>query len=390
MSWQRIEEEALDFKRRFIERSLEMEFAEELGAGYYQRTGNRKGYRNGHYFRAFVTKKERISGIRIPKGIAGGHEYELWKRFQRYGEEFCEAVYWGFLLGLSDRGSREYLKKFYGEDILSQQKVSQIFREFSQGLEQWHSRTIVDSYQYLFLDAKEVKVRGSWKKKKVVLIVMGIKPDGTEEILGFSLARSESALAWSRLLNSLCQRGLKGKNIKLIVHDGAPGIIESLTWLWPQVLSQTCAVHHTRNLAKRVKKSVRRKIMREAVKIYEAPHLEVAQARAQRFQKRWKHCEPHGVRIFMKNLDPTLTFYKLGWEKGRSKTSRLELWRSLKSTNVLERYNEEIERRIRTMRCFRNDQSCERVLYGIIQTQDLKQRQLLSLAQFQMSERLLT
>jgi len=389
-SWQMIEQDALGFKKMLIEKSLEVEFAEAIGAHTYQRTGNRKGYRNGHYFRDFQTKKERIRGIRIPKGIVGGYRFRLWDRFQRYGKEFCEAVCQGFLLGLSDRGSREYLKKFYGEDVLSQQKVSQIFQELSHDLERWQQRPIDDDYQYLFLDGKVVRVRGVGKRKKVVLLAMGIKPDGTKEILGFMLARSESAMAWGQLLNGLRERGLKGSHLKLIIHDGAPGILESLTWVWPRVLSQTCAVHHLRNLAKRVNRSTRKKLLIEASRIYEAPHLEAAQARAQRFEKRWKYCEPQAVRTFIKNLDPTLNFYRLAWEKGRSKESRMELWRSLKSTNVLERYIEEIERRIRPMRCFRNEPSCERAIFGIIQIQDLKKRRLLSLCHLSMSEEVLT
>ena len=129
-----------------------------------------------------------------------------------------------------------------------------------------------------------------------------------------------------------------------------------------------------RNLGKRIKRSVKKPILREVSRIYTASSLEQAEMRAQRFEKRWNKCEPNAVRIFMKKLEGTLTFYKFGWDKGVTKEQRQALWQSISSTNILERCIEEDERRIKVMRCFRNNESCDRTFYAIAERFNKKYR----------------
>jgi transposase-like protein len=365
--WREIEEEAIDFKRRMIEESLKVELSEAIGARSYERSEGRKSYRHGYYVRDFQTAKERLRGIRVPRADGGGIEFKLWGRFQRRREDFDEAVFYGFLLGMSGRDGREFFGRLYGEDVISQQGISNIFRKMTLDVQEWHRSPLDDDWIYLYADGLRVPVRKVWKKKKVILAVMGVKRDGTRQLIDFELASSESAPNWSRVCERLRDRGLRGRNLKLIIHDGADGLIEALGCIWGVALSQTCAVHHLRNLAKRVRKIHRRKLLREAARIYKAPHAEAARTRARTFWKNWIHKEPKGVRIFMKGLEATLNFYKLGWEKNRSREERIALWKSLMSTNPLERYFEEIRRRIRPMRAFRNDSSCERIFYALIE-----------------------
>ena len=389
ISWQLIEAESINFKQWLANTLIEEKFSEGVGAKKYERALTRKGYRDGHYQRYLQLANSRLE-LTIPRAQGVSWVNPLIDRFKRKSEEFERAVYNGFLYGMSCRNSRKYWHGFFGKDVISGQGVSDIFRKFSQEVEQWHKRPITKRYRYIYWDGKFVRIRGASRKKKVVLKVMGIRQDGTCELLDFRVARSESYLAWSELAQSLQNRGLDCTGTELFIHDGADGLIETLTLLWPDVKKQQCKVHHMRNLGKRVKRKNKGKILKEAAKIYTANSFEQAEARANKFELNWKHKESEGVRIFMKGLYPTLTFYKFGWDKDFTKKDRQTLWRTISNTNILERNIEEDVRRIKPMRSFRNDDSCDRIFYAIANEFNKNPWRLPVLSQKPMSARILT
>lgn len=389
-SWQLIEAESVNFKEWLANRFIEQKFSEAIGAKRYERSDVRQGYRDGHYRRYLQLQSCRVK-LRIPR-VTEGIKWlnPLVERFRRKSEEFERMVYNGFVYGMSCHDSEKYLCEVFGEYILSRQGVSDIFKKFSREVDQWHKRTITGRYRYIYWDGKFVSVRGSRKRKKVVLKVMGIRHDGTCELLDFRVARSESYLAWSELAQSLQNRGLDCVGTELFIHDGADGLIETLTLLWPDVKRQQCKVHHMRNLGKRVKRKNKGKILKDAAKIYKAKSLEQAELRAKKFELTWKDQEAEGVRVFMKGLDPTLTFYKFGWDKGFTKEDRQALWRVISNTNILERNIEEDVRRIKPMRSFRNNDSCDRVFYAIAKEFNANPWRLPVLAPKPISARILT
>jgi putative transposase len=389
MSWELIEAESVNFKQWMANAFIEQKFSEGIGAGKYERTLTRKGYRDGHYRRYLQLASCRLE-LRIPRADGVRWANPLIERFRRKSAEFERAVYNGFLYGMSCRNSRKYWREYFGKDVLSGQGVSDVFRKFSREVDQWHRRPITGKYRYILWDGKYVKVRGSRKRKKVVLKVMGIQFDGTCEILDFRVARSESYIAWSELAQSLQNRGLDCQGTELFIHDGADGLIETLTLLWPDVARQQCKVHHMRNLGKRVKRKNKGRILKDAAKIYKAKSLEHAEGRANKFELKWKDKEPHGVKVFMKGLGPTLTFYKFGWDKEFSREKRQALWRVISNTNILERNIEEDVRRIKPMRSFRNDDSCDRIFYATAKEFNKNPWRVPALAPKPMSARVLT
>lgn len=367
MSWKLIGEESVNFKRWLAERIIEAKFSETIGAKRSERAGSRrKAYRDGHYDRSIQLKDSRLT-LRIPRADknTGWWLSPLIDKFQRKNIEFEDMVYNGFLYGHSCRDSRKHFYRIFGEDVISEQGVSNIFRKFADEVKDWHKRPITGKYRYIFWDGKFVKVRGSLKKKKVVLKVMGIKEDGVCELIDFRVARSESYINWSGLAQSLYNRGLRCEGTELFINDGSKGLEETLTLIWPDVKKQNCKVHHIRNLAKRSKRVNKAKISKEAAKIYKARTKEQAELRAVKFEEKWISKESEAVRVFIKGLEPTLTFYDFGWDKGYTKEERQALWKVISNTNYLERNIEEDVRRIKSMRCFRNNDSCDRVFYAI-------------------------
>jgi len=354
MYYRQIEEDNLDRIKKEFERNLELEFKEALGADRYGREPNRKGYRGGYRYRDLHMWCGRIKKIRVPKGEKG-YKYKLLEPYSRRDERMTEAIYRAYVYGMSDRKVSKYFKELYREEVISAQGVSDIYKRLTKNVDKWHKRKIQDEYRYIYLDGMVQGIKEAVRKQKTVLVAYGIKATGKKEVIDYAIEMGESAAAWSRFLQDLYDRGLVGANLELVIHDGCPGLIEALSWVWPKVKRQICSVHRLRNLNKRLKDSNARKMMmKQASKIYRSRSRREAISRAQAFKRRWSVCEPKAVMLFIKGIEETFTYFDFD-EKS---------WSLLKSTNPIERYLEEWRRRLRTMRCLNNVDSCNRILFG--------------------------
>ena len=211
----------------------------------------------------------------------------------------------------------------------------------------------------------QVRERGPRRAERVVLAAMGVRYYGVVEVIDFRIAAGESASAWSRFLQSLFERGLVGKTLDMVIHDGCPGLIDALRWVWPNAKTQLCAVHHLRNVAGNIgARHVRAKVLRQAKMVYRAKDRQQALDRAKNLAWKWGKCEPKAIRNFMRTLDSTLTFMDFP----------AHLWAMLKSTNHLERHFREWRRRLKSMGCLPNPASCDRILYALVQEYNGQQK----------------
>ena len=223
----------------------------------------------------------------------------------------------------------------------------------------FHRRPLTDDFVYLFLDGFSVRVRKAFKRPYTALVAWGMKADGATELIDFQVATSEKGIFCLSLLESLYQRGLFGKNLRLIVIDGAQGFAEAAAWIYGRVPQQECTVHRLRNMGKYLKGSKNRKaVLQEAKAVFAASSKSQALVRADRFIRRWKAVEPRAVKCFQRNLDASLTFYD-------QPKPALGGWSRLKSTNLLERRLREFRRRIRLVDSFPDIPTAERWFYGI-------------------------
>jgi len=377
MFWTDVEEEYLEATKRRIEEILRMDFANGIGAQWYERTKERKCYRGGYRYRDLTIWRGRIKRLKVPKGERG-YKFWLFEPYQRRTEKLSEAMYRAFIYGMSDRKVSKYFKELYGEEVLSPAGVSYLYKQMSKAVDAYHIREIKDEYRYIYFDAMYQSVRGAVKHRRTILAAYGEKKDGTKEVIDYRVETGESAIAWARFIQSLFDRGLKGKNIELIIHDGCAGLMEALKWVWPNVQMQLCYIHRMRNLSNRIKnKVVRGRITREAWRIYYAENRHQAYKKIQKLEKRWKYCEPNAIRLFLKDIEKSLTYFDFPKQD----------WDRIKSTNLLERQIEEWKRRLIPMRCFKNPNSCDRILYGIISEQNQNQKEN---TQIQKSELILT
>ena len=354
---EKFESEAHRAIKDILQRGVDEEFNAKVGAKKYERSDLRQGIRKGTYLRYLTTTFGR-SELSIPR-VRGkvDIEFEMFNRYQRRQKKFDDMVIMSLILGVSTRKQRKFFKAFIG-DAVSHTTASRLLRNFEEDLRAFRTRTIEDEYKYMLIDGIWVSVKERDVRKRPIIFVIGVKEDDSKEILAFKLARGESEQEVTGILNDLYRRGLEGKNLKLIASDGARGIRAAISMVYPYAKWQWCSTHKLRNVSKRVRHKVknRKELMKDASQIYKATSRRDALTRFSMFSKRWKDEEPTAVRNLRQDFADTLTFYDYMDDK-----------RLISTTNHLERYLEEIRRRIKVQGYFKNPRSVDYWVYGIIQ-----------------------
>ena len=342
--------------KELLERSILDEFEELIQCGRYERSEDRRDQRNGFYSRGLLTAMGHVAGLRIPRARHLTFRSRFFGWYQRRQEAFDLAVLRCFVSGVSTRKVRGITRAFADAGI-SASAVSRILKGVDSELRAFRKSPIRGRYRFLFIDGLWMSVRKRYDRKSPVLFALGIDQSGTKTLLGFKLALSEGKPDWAAFLEDLRKRGLDDDALELIVHDGAGGIAAAIAEVFPYTPTQLCSEHKVRAAAAHLKdKTRRRTFMAEARAIYDALDVPDARRRLEAFSRRWKEDEPRAVNSLRRNFGKTLVYMQ--FDK--------HLWKTLRTTNPVERYQEEIRMRIRKMRGFADDRSCERIVYAIV------------------------
>ena len=369
--WKLLEGEVKRFIKVRLERALVLEQRVSVGCGRYKRSQGRLGYRNGSYARDLLTSYGWIDGLVVPRVREGGISFEVLERYRRRQRQVDLVLLEAFLLGHSTRKTVRWFKTLFGDGV-SAQTVSNIVRELDQGVQQFHRRLLGDDYRFLYLDGLWITLSKPVKVKKVLLVALGVKADGSKELLGFQLAGSESESWWWGFISDLRERGLRKGGLELIVSDDAKGLLKAIQALYPRVPHQLCTFHKAFDLGQHlVDKRHRQAIIRDALYVFEGETgVEVGQ-RLQLFCGKWSTQEPKAVRNFVRGFECCLAYLHYPDP----------LRTMLKTNNPIERYLQELRRRIIPMRAFNNSRSVERIVYGLIAyvlkpEQDMPEKQI--------------
>jgi len=352
--WSAIQGETKTLVKRRLERALEVEATAQVGCGRYERSIGRCGYRNGEYARDLLTSYGWIEGLRVPRVRQGGLESAVLERYRRRSRQVDRVLLEAFLLGHATRKTARLFGRLFGTTI-SAQGISNIVHELDDEVALFHGRPLVGEYRAVYLDGVWVTLSKPVKVKKVVLVALGVRADGSKELLGFQVAPLESEACWWGFVSDLKQRGLRG--MEVIVSDGQAGLVKSIRALYPRVAHQLCTFHKAMDLgAHLVETRHRNRIIADALHVFEADRDRDVRDRLRWFGQTWSQKEPRAVRNFFRDIDACLVY--LRYE---------EPWRTaLKTNNLIERYLEELRRRTIPMRSFNNTKSVERIIYGII------------------------
>jgi len=335
-----------------IQRVLEEEIAAFLKAGTYERTDKRKGYRNGYKPRTLKTRVGRIE-LMVPKDREGRFQTELFEKYQRNEKALTLAIMEMYVQGVSTRKVKKITEELCGLDI-SRSQVSNLAKGLDEEIAIWRARPLKKNYLYLVVDARYEDIRsGLHVTSQGVLLVVGISDDGYRELLGVWNADSENEQSWSQVFRELKKRGLKG--IEYIVSDDHSGLVKAAKCQFQGVVWQRCQTHFIRNVLSLVSKKDRKKIASYLKEITGSSNLESARKRIRETVNVLETSYPKVAEFLDTYGEEILGVYAL------PDTHR----KRMRSTNMLERYNQEIKRRTRVVRIFPNEQSCIRLVSAL-------------------------
>ena len=331
-----------------LQQVLEAEMDEALGADRHERTAGRLGYRSGHYRRNLVTRVGRLE-LRVPQDRQGRFSTELFSRYQRSEQALVSALAEMYVQGVSTRKVKAVTEELCGHEF-SASTVSEINQGLDARLAEFAGRRLEEAYPYLIVDARYEKVREAGLiRSRAVQIAIGINWDGRREVLAVELANRETESSWRKFLEGLRQRGLHG--VEFVVSDDHAGLRRAIQELLPEAAWQRCYVHFLRNALDYLPRKADDDCLTELRWLYDRQNLQEARRDLAAWLQKWQGKYPKLCDWVENNIEDTLAFYRLPREHHKH----------LKSTNMLERLNEELKRRTHVVRIFPNEASCLRL-----------------------------
>lgn len=331
---------------------LEEEMNKTIGAGSYERSAVRSGYRAGYYNRQFITRVGPID-LRIPRDRDGKFSTSLFERYERSEKALLAALVEMYVQGVSTRKIKSITEELCGQEF-SASSISVMNKSLDKQLKAFSDRRLEISYPYIVLDARYEKVRENGiVHSQAVLIALGVNETGKREVLGIELSNKESLTSWKDFLISLRNRGLHG--VKFVISDQHQGLKTAIQEVFPEAAWQRCYVHFLRNALNYFPRKSDSDCMQELRWIYERKNVQEAQGDLNIWIRKWESKYPKLVSWVEDNIGETLSFYHLPQAHHKH----------TKSTNLIERLNQEIKRRSQVVRIFPNGESCLRLVTAL-------------------------
>jgi putative transposase len=331
---------------------LELEMEECLQAGRYERSEERTGYRSGYYRRRLVTRVGTIS-LRVPQDRSGHFSTQVFEQYQRSEKALVAALAQMYVQGVSTRKVAAITEELCGHEF-SASSISEITRRLDEQLRQFSQRALEQEYPYVILDARYERVREEGNiVSRAILVALGIDWEGRRQVLAVEYAQRESHNSWKEFLLGLKQRGLHG--VRLVVSDDHPGLKAAVREVLTEAWWQRCYVHFLRNALDYLPRKADDDCLQELRWMYERRDREEARRDLQGWLEKWAAKYPKLCEWVEANIEETWTYYRLP----------LAHHKHLKSTNLLERFNQEIKRRTLVVRIFPDEASCLRLIRAI-------------------------
>lgn len=335
-----------------LQEVLEGEMTQFLGAAPSERSEGRSGYRAGYYGRSLVTRIGKLE-LRVPRDRDGEFSTALFERYARSERALVSALAEMYVQGVSTRKVKAITEELCGHSF-SASAISSINKGLDEALGRFAKRRLDESYPYLILDARYERVRDAGViAHRAVLIAIGINGEGQRQVLAVELANRESQSSWKEFLSGLKERGLSG--VEFVVSDDHAGLKRAIREVLTEAPWQRCYVHFLRNALDYLPRKADDDCLQELRWLYDRRDIGEANRDLAAWVVKWQGKYAKLVDWVESNIAETLTFYRLPRAHHKH----------LKSTNMLERLNEEIKRRTRVVRIFPNAQSCLRLIRAL-------------------------
>lgn len=334
--------------------AMTQEVTAHVGAALHERTGDRRGQRNGHKPRTLLT---RVGGLelsvpQVRDCVAGPYHPSLFARWERSERALLVACGEMYFQGVSTRNVREVLETMCEGVELSAMTVSRVAAEIDEKLSQFRVRRLDgNAYPYLKVDARYEKVRVDGRViSQAVLVVMGFTQHGRREILDWRLADSESESNWSELFRDLKDRGLSG--VTLLVSDAHAGIVAAVRRHLQGVAWQRCQVHFKRELLKKVSYKQSKELMKDVQAVFKGEDVPECLRRGEELASKWEKTSPAVAKMMRDGLGDCLTVLSFPPDHRKGLTS----------TNMLESLMKRLKKRTQVVGVFPNRASCDRLI----------------------------
>lgn len=332
-----------DFLRQAIEvliqALVELEVEQEIGAGKYERTPDRKNHRNGYRERMWETRVGEIP-VQIPKLRVGTYFPSLLEPRRRAERALLAVVQSAYVEGVSTRKVDQLLQSL-GLTGIDKSRVSRICKELDAVVGAFRERALEGEYPYVWLDALYLKVRQNHRIVSMALVIaIGVRESGEREILGFEVGASEEEVFWVAFLRGLTERGLKG--VQLVISDAHGGLKGAIGQVLVGATWQRCRVHVMRNVLAHVPKGDKAMVAAALRTIFAQPSRKDAEQQLAEVVRGMRPRWPKAAQVLEEAGDDVLAY--MAFPK--------EHWTRIYSTNPLERLNREIKRRTNVVGVF--------------------------------------
>jgi transposase-like protein len=342
-----------EMMRVLINHAMQVERSKYLQAGDYERTAERKGHANGYKPKTVRTRMGEVT-FAVPQVREGGFYPSALEKGLRSERALTITLAEMYVQGVSTRKVKAITEQLCRTEISSTQ-VSRATAQLDGILQEWRERPLGE-VSYLYVDARYEKVREAGQvRDAAVLVATGISPEGERQVLGVSVSLSEHETHWKAFLKSLKDRGLNG--MKLIISDDHEGLGAARRAVFGSVPWQRCQFHLQQNAGAYLpKQHMRAEVAAEIRSIFNATNKTRAEELLLKAIQRYATTAPRLSAWLEDNLSEGFSVFDFP----------LEHWRTIRTTNSLERINKEIRRRTRVVGVFPNEASCLRLISAIL------------------------
>lgn len=346
-----------DLMSEVLNQVLAAQATDQVGVAPYERGEVRKNYRNGVRERALTTRIGTLN-LQVPQlRVGGALKTELFARYQRSEQAFVAALMEMVINGVSTRKVSRITEELCGAEF-SKSTISELCKTLDPKIAEWRNRPL-GCFPFVLVDGIVTKVRIDGRvRPQSMLIATGVNPEGFREILGFYVGDSESERTWSEFFASLKARGLSG--VDLVVSDQHKGLVKAIQTHFQSASWQRCQTHFMRNIIDSVSKAHAAEVRDRVRAIFQAPDSATARTLLESTLRDYADRAPKAMACLEAGIDDALAIMALpSYYRKR-----------LRTTNSVERLNEEIRRRERVIRIFPNVASLERLVGALLMEMD--------------------
>jgi putative transposase len=344
-----------ELKKALAERILNAELDQHLSA---QRAGAEgdgpRNHRNGHSRKTVLTGTGKLE-LQVPRDRQASFEPQLIAKYRRRFPDFDEKIVSLYARGLTVREIQGHLRELYGLDV-SPDLVSTVTDAVLEQVAEWQNRPLDALYALVFFDALRVKIRDEGAvRNKAVHIALGVRPDGTKDVLGLWIEQAEGAKFWLRVMNELRNRGVA--DVLIAVVDGLKGFPEAISAVFPEAQIQTCIVHLIRRSLAFASWKDRREVAAALKPVYHAATAEIARECLEAFAEgEWGTRYPAIAPAWRRQWEQVIPFFAYP----------LEVRRIIYTTNAIESLNSCLRKAVRLRGHFPNDEAASKLLFLVL------------------------